>query len=338
MRCPNINQLPIPSKKKVGWPWTEDSPLLENNSTKMSRWPRISIVTPNFNQGQFIEEAIRSVLLQGYPELEYIIIDGGSTDESLDIIRKYEKWISYWESEPDRGQSHALNKGISISNGNILAWLNADDSYSKGTFTPVAKAFIESPNSIVSGQVMNFYDSSREEHLIDQSAITLDNIIQFWNAMGKGSHTHSWHQPGLFFPSILTRQVGPLDENLDYAMDYDLLCRLLKYTKVVYLPRIFSCFRLHMNSKTTTRHHDFIDENVIVYKRYRHSLQNPSKADASLAQFLIRRASYEIRCTHFTSFFSFIRSSWSATRKGTMLAVLNEAFRLLLGGRYTGRI
>ena len=92
-------------------------------------WPRMSIVTPSYNQGQFIEETIRSVLLQSYPDLEYIVIDGGSTDESVEIIKKYVEWLAFWVSEPDRGQSDAINKGLTISKGDFLAYLNSDDAY-----------------------------------------------------------------------------------------------------------------------------------------------------------------------------------------------------------------
>jgi glycosyltransferase involved in cell wall biosynthesis len=98
-----------------------------------SRWPRISIVTPSLNQANYLEETIRSVLLQGYPNIEYIIIDGGSTDESVEIIKKYEKWLSFWISEPDKGQSHAINKGFSKASGEIYAYINSDDLYEQNS-------------------------------------------------------------------------------------------------------------------------------------------------------------------------------------------------------------
>src|ERR1700738_1526878 len=110
----------------TGWPWTTETPRLPAVRPDGSRWPRITIVTPSFNQGQFIEETIRSVLLQGYPNLEYIIIDGGSTDNTVEIIKKYEPWIACWVSEKDRGQSDALNKGFARATGQILAWLCSD--------------------------------------------------------------------------------------------------------------------------------------------------------------------------------------------------------------------
>ena len=105
-----LQDLPTPPEDKTGWPWTEQTEVFPDKMPDGSDWPRISIVTPSYNQGQFIEETIRSILLQGYPNLEYIIIDGGSNDNSVEIIKKYEHYLSYWISESDRGQSHAINK------------------------------------------------------------------------------------------------------------------------------------------------------------------------------------------------------------------------------------
>src|SRR5262245_43472888 len=129
MQCPTLAELPPPPSAKTGWPWTEESRRLSNRTTEDRAWPRISVVTPSFNQGKFIEETIRSILLQGYPNLEYIVIDGGSTDNSLEVIKRYSPWLSYWVSEKDRWQSHAINKGMSHATGDIVAWLNSDDLY-----------------------------------------------------------------------------------------------------------------------------------------------------------------------------------------------------------------
>jgi cellulose synthase/poly-beta-1,6-N-acetylglucosamine synthase-like glycosyltransferase len=129
MRCPTLNELTSPPADKTGWPWTEESPLLPDKMEGDCDWPKISIVTPSYNQGRFIEETIRSVLLQGYPNLEYIIIDGGSTDNSVEIINKYEPWLTYWVSEPDRGQSHGINKGFEKATCEVFGWLNSDDYF-----------------------------------------------------------------------------------------------------------------------------------------------------------------------------------------------------------------
>jgi glycosyltransferase involved in cell wall biosynthesis len=124
--------LPSPPLDKTGWPWTiETNPQVYVSSRT---YPRISIVTPSYNQAQFIEETIRSILLQNYPNLEYIIIDGGSTDGTVEILKKYETWLTYWVSEPDRGQSHALNKGIERATGEWIGWQNSDDVYTEKAF------------------------------------------------------------------------------------------------------------------------------------------------------------------------------------------------------------
>src|SRR5438105_6022991 len=140
MRCPTLSELPSPPLGKTDWPWTEDSNQSPGQKNHSNPWPKISIVTPSYNQGQFIEETIRSVLLQGYPDLEYIIIDGGSQDESVEIIKKYEPWLTYWVSEQDRGQSHAINKGFDRSTGLILGWLNSDDVLLPNALATVAVA------------------------------------------------------------------------------------------------------------------------------------------------------------------------------------------------------
>lgn len=149
-----INDLPNPPEGKIGWPWNEPSAIFPTTMGNSSDLPKISIVTPSYNQGEFIEETIRSVLLQGYPNLEYIIVDGGSTDNTVDIIKKYDDYISYWVSEPDNGQSHALNKGFSKATGDLIGWQNSDDYYSREAFKRVAEASkIYQDTDIFYGQV-----------------------------------------------------------------------------------------------------------------------------------------------------------------------------------------
>lgn len=125
--------------------------------------PKISIVTPSFNQGKYLEKTILSVLEQDYPNLEYIIIDGGSTDNSVEIIKKYEKHLAYWVSEPDRGQSHAINKGFGHATGEILGWLNSDDYYAPGAPQAIAEAFLANPDvgAIVGAGEFLFEDTGK---------------------------------------------------------------------------------------------------------------------------------------------------------------------------------
>src|SRR5882724_1025422 len=117
MHSPTLADLPPSTPVRTGWPWTVETPSLPPLRPDGTPWPRVSIVTPSYNQGQFIEEAIRSVLLQGYPDLEYIIIDGGSSDQSVEIIKKYEPWLAYWISARDKGQSQAINRGFARAKG-----------------------------------------------------------------------------------------------------------------------------------------------------------------------------------------------------------------------------
>src|SRR5271154_228000 len=137
-RC-RLTNLPIPPAGKVGWPWTAETSQSLEDPTDSQLWPKISIVTPSFNQGKYIEETIRSVLLQNYPNLEYIVMDGGSTDESIQIIRKYAQFIDHFILEPNEGHADALNKGMKRATGEILAFINSDDLYLPEAFTTVAQ-------------------------------------------------------------------------------------------------------------------------------------------------------------------------------------------------------
>ena len=149
MHCPSFVDLPPPSSDKIGWPWNEDSIDISISTLSWESCPRISIITPSYNQAQFLEETIRSVLLQGYPDLEYIVMDGGSSDNSAEVIQKYEPWLAYWESEQDRGQCHAINKGWNRITGEITGWLNSDDIYRPGALRYVMEAFRHNPDAVV---------------------------------------------------------------------------------------------------------------------------------------------------------------------------------------------
>src|SRR5262245_47892717 len=147
MRCPTLAELPPPPFGKTGWPWTEESRQLPDLMLDGRPRPRVSIVTPSYNQAEYIEETIRSVLLQGYPDLEYILIDGGSTDGSVEIIRTYAPWLTYWVSEPDRGQTDAINKGWARATGEILAYINTDDCYLDNAIATAVQEFRANPGA-----------------------------------------------------------------------------------------------------------------------------------------------------------------------------------------------
>ena len=140
--CGLFAQLPPPPAGRTGWPWTEETSSDRYATLPASgQWPKLSIVCPSFRQGGFIEETLRSVLLQNYPALEFIVIDGGSNDETVPILKKYAPWLAHWESEPDRGQSHALNKGFTRATGDLFGWINSDDYYQPGALAAIAAGY-----------------------------------------------------------------------------------------------------------------------------------------------------------------------------------------------------
>src|ERR1700730_2315977 len=152
MRCPTLTELPPAPPRKAGWPWTDGTQPSSEVLPDGRSWPRISIVTPSLNQGTFVEETIRSVLLQGYPSLELIVVDGGSADRSIETIGRYSAWLARWIYESDAGPADALNKGFRLATGEILGFLNADDFLLPGCLASVAREFrMHSGADVVSG-------------------------------------------------------------------------------------------------------------------------------------------------------------------------------------------
>lgn len=244
MRCPRLAELPPPPSGKTGWPWTEESSALPDTMPDGTPWPQVSIVTPSYNQGQFIEETIRSVLLQGYPNLEYIIMDGGSTDNSVEIIRKYEPWLADWVSEKDRGQSHAINKGFEWSSGEILAWLNSDDYYRVRALGIAVQALHWSPGSSLVHSDCDILDDPsgtfRQMRVVDRDVVAL---IRDGNSIC---------QPTAFFRRSALDQVGLLREDLHMIMDYDLWLRLAQAFPIIHLAGVsLAVFREYPESKTS---------------------------------------------------------------------------------------
>lgn len=240
----SLNKLPLSSSDKTGWPWTQEVPSWSSHMPDGSSWPMISIVTPSFNQGTFIEETIRSLVLQGYPNLEYIIVDGGSTDETVDIIKKYEPWITYWVSEPDRGQTDAVNKGFLRSNGEILAWLNSDDTFEPGALHSIAIFMARNPKiDVVYGNVK----------IIDEYSHKLTELRSVpFNAQAFLYETvHIAAQSAVFWKRQLFFDVGMLDEAYSYAMDRHLLVKFIaEGARFGFLRKCLGTYRVHGSSKT----------------------------------------------------------------------------------------
>ena len=224
--------------------------------------PRVSIVTPSYNQGHYLEETIRSVLLQGYPNLEYFIIDGGSTDNSVEIICNYAPWLTYWVSEPDRGQAHAINKGFAQCKGDLLGWINSDDLLLPSAIHHLAATFQQFPTAVLLGDVLNVDEMKGHKWLIRQRDVTFDKMARPWQ------YGVTWHQPGTYFPRALYQQVGPFDEALRYRFDWDWICCALQVAQVHYLRQPVAQFRYHQDSKTVGEASNWFVEKRQVAQRY----------------------------------------------------------------------
>jgi glycosyltransferase involved in cell wall biosynthesis len=333
MLQPSFKHLPPPPANKTGWPWTNECSKLPKKISDTSSCPKISIITPSFNQGEFIEETIRSVLLQDYPNFEYIIIDGASSDNTLSIINKYEKWITLWISEKDRGQAHAINKGFKRATGDILAWLNSDDFYAPHALAKVAEANKNNEGTIIAGKIVDFDNNNGHQTIVKQYNISFESIVKFWEG------NQWWHQPGLFFPTAAVKKIGYLDENLHYGMDYDLLCRLTQICQTVYLNDIFAHFRLHNKSKTvSTRHMSMFESSKISQKYWPLiGLNQSDKHDKTVTTWFIKRANYFIKRFRMSESYINLSLSLTVSKKFTILAIMSEISRMLMGGRFTGR-
>jgi glycosyltransferase involved in cell wall biosynthesis len=220
--------------------------------------PKISVITPSYNQARFIEQTIRSVLLQQYPNLEYIIIDGGSTDGSVEIIRKYETWLSYWVSEPDRGQSHAINKGFERAAGQVLCWLNSDDYYLPGALLAVGKLLADGAGSYaVAGHCLKVYRDGRPAVKLEGSYENRRRLLQFW----KG---YQMHQPAIFWRREVFERVGWLNEELHLIMDFDYWARISRHCDFVNIDRVLACCNFYAEAKTGDDYWQYHDD----LKRY----------------------------------------------------------------------
>lgn len=211
-----------------------------------SELPLISIVTPSLNQGRFIERTIRSVIAQDYPSIEYLIIDGGSKDSTVSIIEKYQNDITYWVSETDSGQSHAINKGIEKCAGDIVSWINSDDFLLDGAVSKVVESYRRAPHA------GGWFGGMRRENTEGVTVLTrhprglsheeILNWEENWVA-----------QPACFFSRRAFEEVGRVDEGLHYAMDFDLWIRLSEEYEIVRVPDLLAGSIHHEDMKTQAK-------------------------------------------------------------------------------------
>lgn len=236
---------------------------LFNEKTILNKDPnytKISIVTPSFNQAQFLERTILSVLNQNYPNLEYIIIDGGSTDGSVNIIKKYERYLAYWVSEKDKGQADAIHKGFEKSTGEILAWINSDDTYLPGVFLKIIKKFNKTPEAdLVFGNI--YIVDENDKRIRDLRFTNFDFFILVYES-------GNLHQTGTFWTRKIYRRVGGLNCRYIFCMDYDFFCRVAQKGIFFFMKDYLTNFRVHKGRKSSTINCIGYKEHKEIMRRY----------------------------------------------------------------------
>lgn len=202
--------------------------------------PLVSIITPSYNQAAFLEATLRSVLAQGYSNLEYIVVDGGSTDGSVDIIKKYADKLAWWVSESDAGQADAINKGLARANGEIVAWLNSDDLYRPGAIQQAVSALHQHPDAgMVYADLDSIDRSGRVFNTIHYRQFSLLDLLSF-EIIG---------QPTVFIRRAVLQQAGALDAEYRYLLDHQLWLRMLQLAPAVYVPQVWAAARHHASAK-----------------------------------------------------------------------------------------
>jgi glycosyltransferase involved in cell wall biosynthesis len=205
---------------------------------------KVSIITPSFNQADYLPYTIRSVLGQNYPDLEYFIIDGGSTDRSVEIIREYASQLTWWVSEPDKGQAEAINKGFRKATGEVIAWLNSDDMYAPGAIADAVKCFQDNPEAgLVYGNAVSF----------DQNGHPLNDLkIEDWGLEGLVAFNIIC-QPAVFIRRAVLESVGYLDENYHMLLDHHLWLRIAQVAEIKHVPRVWAFARHHAGAKNVSQ-------------------------------------------------------------------------------------
>lgn len=220
---------------------------------------KITIITPSYKQGKYIEQTILSILNQQYPDLEYMIFDGGSKDETVEIIKRYEHQLAYWESENDKGQSHAINKGFARATGDIITWINSDDQLTPNTLAKVATYFEENPNiAFLHGKTVLFQEGRGEEKV--KGAEDKDLNDKYLAGL-------PFPQPSAFFRKSMIDELGSLSEKYHYGMDYDLFLRIFLNYDCLKVEDVFSKYLLHQSSKTVSQSAVFAKDYAMIFSK-----------------------------------------------------------------------
>lgn len=213
-----------------------------------SELPLVSIITPSYNQARFLEQTIQSVLGQDYPRLEYLLVDGASTDGSLEIIQKYTSRLDWWVSEPDHGQAEAINKGLRRAKGEFVAWLNSDDIYLPGAIARAVSAFEQHPGAgLVFGDVLAIDGQGQITNRLRYGNWSLLDLMSF-RVIG---------QPSIFMRRSVLEQAGYLDTSYHYLLDHQLWLRMAQLAEICHVPELLSGARFHVESKNVARAAEF---------------------------------------------------------------------------------
>jgi GT2 family glycosyltransferase len=208
----------------------------------------VSIITPSFNQARYLEATIQSVLSQDYPRLEYIVIDGASTDGSVEIIKKHENRLAYWVSEKDKGQADAINKGLASANGDIVAWLNSDDYYLPNAISSAVKVFDENPDVVMAyGNMLTVDEQGRTINVLKYKQLSLEDLLCF-QIIG---------QPAVFFRREAYEKTGGLDTTFHFLLDHHLWIRIAQLGKILHLPQTWAAARYHAEAKNRAKAAEF---------------------------------------------------------------------------------
>ncbi len=240
MSAPRPEELPPPPPGREGWPWQADpSPP---PAEPAGGWPLVSALIPCRNAGDFLEAALRSLLLQGYPALELIVVDGASTDHTLEVARRYRPWLAHLISEPDRGQSHALNKGLALARGEFVCWLNADDLWLPGALFTLAAALAAAPGAPLATGGTVYLDAAGNEISREPARFSSWADYALRRCMIR--------QSASLFRRRAVEAAGGWDESLSYTMDRDLLLRLTRQAPPAIVSQAVGAYRVHGGAKT----------------------------------------------------------------------------------------